>query len=73
MAQAIGIFNILVGLMFASSFVIFAGGFVAYLCRLGNINREDGLDIMEIGLTTIFVLVIILGIIRIIQHVFFAS
>ncbi len=66
-AQAFGFFNILVGLMLVAGLLLFFGGFIAYLTRLGLENRLQGLMYMYWGLSILFVLIVLLGLVHYLQ------
>lgn len=67
-SQMIGLFNILVGLMLVSAFLAMCGGFIVYLVRMGNNNRDEGLNYMMWGVTILFVLIILLAVVQLVQH-----
>ena len=67
LTQAFGFFNIIVGLMIVASFIFFFGGLAGWLARLGLENRVEGLVSMYWGVTILFVLVIMLGIVNFLQ------
>ena len=62
--QVLTFFNLFAGVMLTISLILFAGGFVMYLVRLGTYPtyREEAIHVMRYGLSTLFVLVVILGI-----------
>ena len=62
-----GLFNVVAGLMLTAGLLMFFGGFVAYLTRLGLEGRSDGLRYMSWGVTVLFVLIILLAIVHYIQ------
>lgn len=70
LSQFVGIFNIFVGILLVAAMLLFFGGFVVYLTRLGTERRADGLAYMKDGLTVLFVLIILLGIVQLIQRIF---
>ncbi len=63
-AQVLGLFNLVVGLMLVASILLFVGGFVMYLIRLGTwpTYRDDAIVIMGWGVTVLFMLVVLLAI-----------
>lgn len=63
-AQVLGFFNLLVGLMLVASLLLFGGGFVMYLVRLGTwpTYRDDALRLMEAGVAVLFTLIVLLAI-----------
>jgi hypothetical protein len=63
----LGLFNICAGLMIVASVLSFVGGFIRYLVVLGTERRIEGLKLMHWGVTILFVLVALLGIINILQ------
>ena len=62
--QLLAFFNLFVGLMLTASILLFVGGFIQYLVRLGTwpTYREESVEKMKWGVTTLFSLVVILGI-----------
>jgi hypothetical protein len=63
----LGFFNICAGLLFVAAVLTFIGGFIQYLVVLGNEKRKDALATMYWGVTILFVLVVLLGIINTLQ------
>ena len=57
--QAWNILNLFTGILLAISMVFFGGGFVLYLARLGRTYRSEGLNIMQWGVSTLFVFVVL--------------
>jgi hypothetical protein len=66
-ASLLGFFNICAGLMFVAAILAFLGGFIRYLVVLGTERRTEGLATMYWGITILFVLVVLLGIINTLQ------
>jgi hypothetical protein len=66
--QVFGLLNIFVGLFLVASFLLFGGGFIVWLARLGTIHREEGVKFMEWGVVVLFVLVVLLGLVRLIER-----
>lgn len=67
-AQAFGFFNIIVGVMLVIAILLFLGGFIVYLSRLGLEGRvSGGLRYMYRGIAVLIVLVILLGIVNFLQ------
>lgn len=69
-SQFFGIFNATAGVMLLSGVLLFIGGFIIYLTRLGIPSRVEGLHKMQWGIMTLFVLAVMLGIIELIQSYF---
>jgi hypothetical protein len=69
-SQFFGIFNAIAGIMLVVAILLFIGGFIIYLVRLGIPSRVEGLNIMQWGVMTLFVLAVMLGIIELIQYYF---
>lgn len=67
LSAVIGLFNIIVGLMLVAAFLMFFGGLAGYLTRLGLVGREQGLHYMNWGVTILFVLIILIGIVQFFQ------
>lgn len=61
-AQAVyqlgNIFALFAGVLLAFSMVFFGGGFVIYLARLGRPYRDEGLNLMQWGVTMLFLFVV---------------
>jgi cytochrome bd-type quinol oxidase subunit 2 len=68
LSQIFGFFNIMVGLMLVAALLLFFGGFISYLTRLGLDNRVQGLRYMYWGLTILFVLIVLLGVVNYVQY-----
>ena len=66
-ASLLGFFNICAGLLFVAALLTFLAGFIRYLILLGNDRRKDGLAMMYWGITILFVLVVLLGIVNTLQ------
>ena len=66
--QIANIFNIFAGFMFVAAVLIFGAGFTVWLARLGTALRDEGVEIMEWGVGTLFVLDVILGIVGFIER-----
>lgn len=66
--QVLGLLNVFVGLFLVASMLLFGGGFIVWLARLGTVHRETGVKIMEWGVVSLFVLVVLLGLVRLIEH-----
>lgn len=57
--QAWNVLNLFAGVLLAASLVFFGGGFVLYLARLGRTYRSEGLDLMQWGVSMLFVFLVI--------------
>ncbi len=62
--------NALIGLFITLAIVIFFWGLIKYLMGEGSEGKAEGLKIMLMGVITIFVMVSIWGIIRLLQSTF---
>lgn len=62
-----GLFNIVVGLMFVVAFTMFVGGVITYVIYFGNLERDEGVELMKWGVGVLFVLVVLLGFAQFIQ------
>ncbi len=62
--QVLSMFNLVVGLMLVASLLLFLGGFIQYLIRLGTwpTYRTESIRIMEWGVSVLFALIILLAI-----------
>jgi hypothetical protein len=56
--QVANIFALFAGSLLAFSLVLFAGGFILYLSRLGRPYRDEGLAIMQWGVAFLFVYIV---------------
>ncbi len=65
--DAVGLFNIFVGVMVVCAFLAYIVGFIVYAVRLGTDQRVQGIRIMEWGVAILFVLVVILALIHYFQ------
>jgi hypothetical protein len=61
--QVLSFFNLLVGLMLVVSLILFIGGFVLYLVRLGTwpTYRDEAVELMMWGVTVLFTIVLLLA------------
>lgn len=61
--EILAFFNLFAGLMLSISIIVFLGGFVLYVARIGTwpTYREVAVRIMRWGVTILFALVVILG------------
>lgn len=62
--QVVNLVNLFSGILIASSIVFFGGGFILYLSRLGRPYRDVGLNIMQWGVTMLFIAVVVVGLLR---------
>ena len=69
-SQFFGILNATAGVMLLAGVLIFIGGFIIYLSKLGTVSRSEGIYIMQWGVITLFVLAVMLSIIELIQSYF---
>lgn len=60
----------LAGVAGALSVIVFAWGFVVYLTRLGTERRLEGIHIMEWGVALMFSALVVIGVLRLGQHLF---
>lgn len=69
-AQAIGVFNVFVGLMLTVALFTYGLGFILWLCRLGTwpTYRTEAVKIMEWSVVILFVLVILMAIVQFFQN-----
>lgn len=64
---AVGLINIVIGLMLVAAFLLYFSGLMAFITRLGLKSRDQGLSLMNWGVVVLFVLVVLLGIMRYVQ------
>lgn len=69
-SQVVGIFNIFVGLMLVSSFLLFFGGLMGWFSRLGVWPgyRDDMIRYQMWGVAVMFMLVVLLAAAHFIQY-----
>ncbi|MFZ2886872.1 MAG: hypothetical protein WA021_03575 [Minisyncoccia bacterium] len=60
----------LIGVSGALSVLVFLWGFCVYIARLGTERRVHGIRIMEWGVSLIFTSIILIGVMRLGQHLF---
>ncbi len=68
--QAIGLFNVFVGLMLTVALFTYGLGFILWLCRLGTwpTYRTEAIKIMEWSVVILFVLIVLLAIVQFFQY-----
>lgn len=68
--QAIGLFNVFVGIMLTAALLTYGVGFVVWLVRLGTwpTYRTEAIKIMEWSVVIMFVLVVLLAIVQFFQY-----
>ncbi|OGG51999.1 hypothetical protein A3C18_04165 [Candidatus Kaiserbacteria bacterium RIFCSPHIGHO2_02_FULL_54_11b] len=68
--QAIGLFNVFVGLMLTAALLTYGIGFVIWSTRLGTwpTYRTEAIKIMEWSVVTLFVLVVLLAVVQFFQY-----
>jgi|GEM_PF-1641237 len=54
----------LIGFFGALAVLVFVWGFVMYLVRLGTVQRDDGIKIMEWGVGLVLTVLVLVGIFR---------
>lgn len=69
LTTVIAIFNILVGLMLVMSILMLMGGLGTWYVRLGTspTYRDEAIKMMQWGVATLFVLVVLLGVAQYVQ------
>jgi hypothetical protein len=69
-AVFVGLFNVFIGLMLVASVLLMGGGFVIWIARLGvwPSYRDDAIHAMQWGVATLFTLVLILAVVRLVQN-----
>ena len=62
--QLLTFFNLLAGTMLTISLVLFIGGFILYIVRLGTwpTYREEAIEIMKWGVSVLFTLILLLAV-----------
>jgi len=68
-SQVSGVFNIIVGLMLVVALLLFGTGLCLWYVRLGVWPgyRDEAIHIMQWGVSTMFVLVVLVGAVRLVQ------
>lgn len=66
LTQAVGLFNIFVGLMLVAALLTYGVGFVIWVTRLGTwpSYRTEGIKVMEWSVVILFVLVVLLMVVQ---------
>lgn len=69
LTQAVGLFNIFVGLMLAAALLLYGGGFVLWVTRLGSwpSPRDYAIELTAWAPTILFVLIVLLAITQFLQ------
>lgn len=62
--QALGYFNIVIGLLLTASVLSYTVGMIIWATRYGTWPREEGFPFMQFGITTLFVLSVLLALIH---------
>lgn len=62
--DALGLFNIFVGVMIVMAIILFFGGVITWAVRLGTIYRHEGIRLMEWGVAVLFVVLVLLAIVK---------
>lgn len=57
----------LIGFFGAASVGVFGWGFSVYITRLGTERREEGIEIMEWGVSILVVVLLLIGVLRYVQ------
>ena len=60
----------IVGGVGALSVFVMIWGFVTYIVRLGTVRRDEGIKIMAWGVRLIITAIILIGVLRLLQHWF---
>ena len=68
--QVLGVFNLFVGLFLVATLLVFASGVFVYFVRLGTwpTHRDTAIEVMEWGISMLFILIVILGIVQFFQR-----
>jgi hypothetical protein len=69
LTQAVGVFNIFVGLMLVVAFLLYFGALVGWAIRLGIYPgyRDEMIELMMWGNVVLFVLIVLLALVHFIQ------
>ncbi len=70
LAQFIGVFNILVGLMLTASILLLGTGIIMWFARLGTTftYRDRAIEVMMWAVSVLFTLVVMVSIVRFVQN-----
>lgn len=64
LAQVLGYIDIVIGLFLAASVISYAGGMILWATRYGTWAREDAFPFLQFGITTLFVISVLLALIH---------
>lgn len=64
LSQVLGYLNIVIGLFLTVSIISYSTGMVIYWTRYGTWPREEGFPFMQFGITTLFVLSVLLALVH---------
>lgn len=68
-AQAVGLFNVFVGLMLTASILLMVGGLIIWVIRFGTwpTYREEAFEYMKWAIAILFVLNVLLAVAQLVQ------
>ena len=67
LVQFFGFLNVFVGLFLTLALILYGAAVIIYATRFGCPNRMESLDLIEWGLTILFILIVVLGIVQYFQ------
>ena len=67
LSQAAGFFNVVAGFMLVAAVLLFVGGFIGWVTRLGLTGRDEGIYYMVYGVYVLTALIVVLAIIHFVQ------
>ncbi|MDO8522161.1 MAG: hypothetical protein Q7S08_02650 [bacterium] len=62
-----GFLNIFVGLFLTLALILYGAAVIVYFTRYGTPHRDESLKLVEVGLTILFILIVMLGIVQYFQ------
>ena len=67
LSEAVGFLNVVAGLMLVLAILLFVGGFVGWVTRLGLTGRDEGIYYMVYGAYILAALIVVLAVIHFVQ------
>mgnify|MGYP001576665480 FL=1 len=68
LVQFFGFLNIFIGIFLTLALILYGAAVIIYFTRFGNPNRAESLDLVELGLTILFILIVVLGVVQYFQR-----
>jgi cytochrome bd-type quinol oxidase subunit 2 len=67
LVQFFGFLNIFVGVFLTLALILYGAAVIVYFTRYGTPHRDESLKLIEFGLTILFILIILLGVVQYFQ------